>query len=186
MNWQEKIAVTQELLDTVDSLDIHFRLTDGATNSFLESMRQRFPFVDDEYLSFLKLSNGARLDLCVLFGSGEDPDPSFPSVIADLESMRDDLEYTEWQQIAADDGVIPIGRDSGCSRFLMMPNKEIILVDVIRQTPAVGRVIAQSFAELLEDVFMGEHFDDLFYPNKLTLEDEDAWTQHLRQQGWRP
>ncbi len=181
MSWQEKLEKTRRVREQGESLNIYFDLVAGASDQFLDLLRRRFPFIDEEYLSFLKISDGASFDMCTLFGSGES---TYPAIIGELESLQDDLEdIPGWEDVAIRNEFVPIGKNAGGDGFLLMPDRQIVLIDYIREVPGEGRPIANSFAELLDDVFMGPGYDKLFYPDELTADYKNAWTEYLQKPG---
>ncbi|WP_339912248.1 hypothetical protein [Symmachiella dynata] len=184
MNWQEKLETTRRFCEQDDSLENYFGTAEGAPIEFMAALRDRFPFVDDDYLSFLRVSDGASFDICTLFGSGCS---RYRGVIVELESLADDLEdIPEWEDIATENQLIPIGKTAWGDGLLMMPDRQIVVIDYIHQIPGEGRTLARSFAELLGDVFMGPRFPTIVDPDQWTPDSENAWTHHLHQQGWWP
>ncbi|TWU09118.1 hypothetical protein CA54_43580 [Symmachiella macrocystis] len=184
MNWQEKLETTRRFCEHDESLDIYFELADGAPEEFLATLRDRFPFVDDDYLTFLKISDGASFDMCTLFGSGCS---GYRGVIAEIESLGEDLEdIPEWENVAVENQLIPIGKTAGGDGLLMMPDRRIVIIDYIHEVPGEGRTLAYAFSQLLDDVFMGPNFGTLLYPDKWAADDENGWTRYLHKQGWWP
>ncbi len=70
-DWAAKLVQTRAALGQTPKLTIVFDLSDSAAPAeFIQKLQHEWPFVDEEYLRFLELSDGAQIGWCVLYGSG--------------------------------------------------------------------------------------------------------------------
>ena len=172
MSWLEKLDQTRAMLSQNPELAIVFSESlPGASETFIGFLRKEFPFVDEQYLDFLRNTNGVQIDMFVLFGSEESV---FPSVIEGLK---------RWTDVLHGSGALPIGEDPSGSCIAMSRDHKIILVSNDPPDPTNTRVLAADFGQFLDEVLMGPRFPQLF-PGSWTVKHENEWTEHMRQQGW--
>ena len=170
LTWKEKIRLTHCAVSECPELAIVFAVCQGADEDFLSYLRQAFPFIDDEYVSFLRETDGVQIDMYQLFGSGRS---GFTSI---SEGMK------QWKPIIGNDG-IAIGEDPSGDCIVIGKDGRVRLVDYRMQQSQDGRIMAESFPELVGDVLMGPSFPKVF-PNGRIPAHENEWTRFLRRQGW--
>lgn len=170
LSWKEKIRLTHSAVSESPELAIVFSDSHGANEDFLSNLRQAFPFIDDEYVSFLRETDGVQIDMYQLFGSGR----------SGFTSISDGIK--RWKPIIGDDG-IAIGEDPSGDCIVIGKDGRVRLVDYRMEQGQDGRILAESFSELVGDVLMGPSFPKLF-PNGWSPAHENEWTRFLRRQGW--
>ncbi|HXK59512.1 MAG TPA: SMI1/KNR4 family protein [Acidobacteriota bacterium] len=167
MVWKEKIAALIADRDKRDALKMLFDCAaNGCPDEFIQTLVEKFPFLPADYLEFLRFTDGAQLDLFVLFGSGES---SFPP----LESLM-----RRWAEVLPPREACPIGEDSGGGVFWIAPDGRVHLHYI---DSAESEALAQSYGELLSEVFLGPRYLSLF-PRGATARNE--WLLYLREKGW--
>jgi hypothetical protein len=171
MLWKQKISHVKQLLPLRNELNIVFADSPGASEVAINRLKLQYPFVDEEFLAFLRLTNGVQIDFFVLFGVGES---RFTSI---------QIAAQRWSFLLNPIEAIPIGEDPVGSCFAIIQDKSVVVVDYTMSDLYQGRVLATSFSEFLGDVLMGEKFPSLF-PGSWAAEYENEWTRFLRDQGW--
>lgn len=170
MDWLEKLRQTRDAATTTPELAIVFAARDGLGVFDLDRIKQSFPFVDEEYLRFLRETGGLQIDMYQLFGSD----------VSGLTSLVEG--WRRWRPVVRDEG-IPIGEDPSGDCIVLCRDGMIRLVIAQMDNVVAGRVLARTFSEFLVDVLMGPLFPTLF-PLGWTSEHENEWTGFLRKQGW--
>lgn len=171
MTWKQKISQVKQLLLLRDELNIVFADSLCASESAVKHLKLQYPFVDEELLAFLRLTDGVQIDFFVLFGVGESRFTSIQTAAQRWSFLLNPIE------------AIPIGEDPAGSCFAMFPDKSVVAVDHTMNNLHQGRVLATSFSEFLGDVLMGAKFPSLF-PGSSPADHENEWTRFLRDQDW--
>jgi hypothetical protein len=172
MTWYEKLQATRVALHDTPEMAIVF--SEGkvaATEEFITTLIEQFPFVSEDYINFLRLVNGLQIDVCVLFGSGTTP---FPSIFGAVN---------RWQDIIDISKVLPIGEDSTGSCFALNQKREIWRYDYDLPELINHNKLADTFPEFLNDVLMGQRFPDLFGDN-WEYRTNSQWIFHMNNCGW--
>lgn len=138
---------------------------EGAREEFLDQLRRRWPFVPDSYLKFLSVTDGAQIDLFVLYGSGRS---SYPGIFS--ENARANRSYSN--------DALAIGEDASGGEFVMLSNGAI---QVHRSDPPEPpELVAANFDDLLDQVMLGPRYYAFFgKPRKHT-----DWGDFLHEEGW--
>lgn len=172
MNWQDKIQITRaELVRRPELAMVFSEGTRGASEQFLLALRENRPFLEGDYLQFLRLENGLQIDTCVLFGSGE----SQFSPLGKAEKR--------WTNILDTSKYFVFGEDSSGGCFAVGNDKEIWLYDHDPPDPTNAKRLAIDFADFMTNVLMGPRFVDLFggiTANRV----HRLWNVFMSEQGW--
>src|SRR5262249_50533587 len=115
-SWKEKTRLTHEAALAIPELAMVFSDCRGADEEFLVNLRIQFPYVDNEYLTFLQISDGMQLDMYHLFGSGRSQFTSIPDGVK------------RWAAILEGRG-IPIGEDPSGDCFVLCKDGSVRLID---------------------------------------------------------
>lgn len=140
-------------------------LTSPAPEEFVEQVKQRWPSAPLSYLEFLSETDGAQLDLFVLYGSGNS---QFPSLI-DVNDRRGATKS---------DSDIFIGEDASGEAFLLSSNAAVHSVS--SDPPGERLLVAANFDDLLDQVFMGPRYIDYFH----TPRGHTDWIDFMKEQQW--
>jgi len=171
VGWKEKLQIVKASVNEREDLMIVFQAVTGAPKRFIKGIYADFPFLGESYGEFLEETDGAQIDMFMLFGSG----------ISGFSSVR--KEFQEWGRILEGSGWLPIGKDALGDTFILTESGRVVLVDYQMDRVSDGRLIANSFDEFLDEVLMGGRFSELF-PSGWGQEDENEWTLFMREQGW--
>jgi hypothetical protein len=172
MAWQDKLQVTRRALADRPEMAIVFDASSqGASEDFLRTLIASYPFLSQDYLDFLKTTDGLQIDMCVMYGSGMTP---FRSIVQAANMWRPILDLSRF---------CPIGEDVSGRCFALNCEGEVWRFDHDPPDPANARKLASSFSEFLDNVLMGSRFVELFDGYWQNRRDNE-WTQHMRHQGW--
>jgi len=172
MSWINKFQVTRDASEQNPRLGIVFDSAGPASEVFLASLKERYSFIAEEYLTFLRQSDGAQIWMYVLAGSGES---TFPSIDRLIERWNANLGTAAL--------IVPIGEDPSGSCLALTEDGRVVLLDFKMDSPDEAEAIATSFDEFLDKVLMGNKYPSLFIGG-LTPDHENEWTEYLREQGW--
>ncbi len=168
--WCEKLNKTAMALEQSPELAIVFGLSkSGAPEEFLQVLQTKYCFIDADYLQFLRMTDGAHIDSCVLRGSGSS---SFPS-ISEAISI--------WHGSLGGPNDLPIGEDYSSRCIAMNFKGQILLYEHNPSGPQPPTLLASCFAEFLDEIVMGHEYDRLYSG----IDDNDQWIAYLKQQGWK-
>lgn len=173
MNWDQKIAKTKEYAQNVREMIMVFSAYPGASGEMIIALKDKYPFVDEEYLDFLKASNGIVIETIVLYGLENDQFISMHKVETRLSSVRG----------VGQDG-IPIGHLPSNDYIILCIDGKVRIINYLMTDLLEGDIIAESFSIFLNDFLMGSRFLELWLPGIWTEEDETDWTRFLRSKGW--
>lgn len=177
MNWKEKIEFIASCLEDNEEIEQDFYLKDnGAAKAFLDTLVNAFPFVQEDYLEFLKISDGADIAQCRLLSEREFKSGS--SLYSDRY-----LKY-EW---------MPFGYEAGGDPLLLNRNGKIFLGEG-KSSSNDALFIADSFSDFLCNVLMGQRYasifrvldtsDQLEFYNEELEEGDDPWLTFLVKNNW--
>jgi hypothetical protein len=172
MAWQDKLEITRTALAQRPEMAIVFdEGGKGAPEEFLSTLVATYPFLPQEYLDFLRTTDGLQIDMCMVYGSGMTPFRSIPQA-AEL-----------WRPILNLSRFCPIGEDASGRCFAVNREGEVWRFDHDPPDTGNARKLASSFSDFLDNVLMGSRFVELFDGHWANRRDNE-WTQHMRQVGW--
>jgi hypothetical protein len=170
MTWREKLEITRRSLPDHPTLEIVFELAAaGAPEAFISALRSQYPFITNDYLEFLRFSDGAQLWMFVLFGSKPSTFPSIPEA------------RSRWASNLGDR--LPIGEDPSGMCLVMERAGNIVTIDYTTDAGDHVESLASTLGEFLDEVLLGPRFPELFKDSR-EGPPENEWTAHLRHQGW--
>ncbi len=169
MSWQKKIERIRSLSAENEEIGIVFECSEtGVPESALGKLLASFPFLPDEYIDFLAITNGAQLDHCVLFGTDTS---SFP--------VLDDL-HRRWKELFPPNNYFCFGEDSGGGVFYLQTDGSVWLAEP--QAPHSKRVISSGFGYFLDEILMGSKYATILFPFGTFQGDE--LLEFLKREGW--
>jgi len=171
VSWESKLIETIKAAASDPMMGVVFGTSAPADPSFIQHLKESKPNLDDDYLRFLSLTDGAQLWMYVLGGSGRSALPS-------LEILD-----RRWKPNTERLGVFPIGEAPDGSCIAIAENGRVVQFDYRAEQPSDIIDLASSFSTLLDDVFMGHLFYSLFDVPPEEIEDNE-WTDYLRKKGW--
>ena len=173
MDWVAKFDAVVASLETDVSIEQDFFVKEhGAKESFLNKLESDYPFVPDDYVRFLRMTDGATIAQCRFLGSA-----NFDS-LAPLHS--DTYPKNDW---------LLIGLDPGGDPLLLHKTRKVAIGEG-KSSSGNFEVLASNFGEFLCDVLMGQRFASVFrvrddhqrfYEGEI---DQDPWIAYLVKQGW--
>lgn len=171
MTWKEKLAVTREDAARIPEMIMCFHEYPCASEAFIHELRSKFPFVDEEYIEFLRQTDGARFFVFALFGSERSWDRTILG------------ETARWKR-EIDDGGVVISADAYGNPIVLCKDRRVRLLD-FREIDKMedGVVLADTFASFLSDVLMGDRLS-LLMGGEIPADFESEWITHLRRHGW--
>jgi hypothetical protein len=168
--WLHKLRTAQDFLKVEPELAAVFATNDaGAPAPFLNDLVHSYPWLDNEYLEFLSITDGIHLMAHVLYGSDGSRFPSLHSAVR------------RWKGIINTTSELPIGADPSGGAILLRKSGDIFHFPSDPPEPIYGTVIASRFSELIDMVFMGSFITRLFDEK---LPSENPWLKFLRQRKW--
>jgi hypothetical protein len=170
VNMFEKLEVLKKAR-AAGELTIHFWWPGkGAPNEFVHDLND-YGWLPKDYIQFLTGSDGASFDNFVLYGSG------IPRPRQSVWKLRN-----LWAKFVPMADVFPIGVDPNGSVFCIC--REGCVLRYSSEPPFSAEHIADDFASLVCDVFLGERF--LAYFGELDPKETvgDEWVEFLQRQGW--
>ena len=173
MNWDQKISETQEYAGSADEMIMVFSAYPGASGEMINRLKNKYPFADEEYLDFLKTSNGIVIETIVLYGLNDNQ----------YNSMHDAEDLWGFVRGVGQDG-IPIGHFPSGDCLILCIDGKVRIINYTMTDILEGDIIAESFSTFLNDFLMGSRFLELWLPHIWKEEDETLWTQFLRLKGW--
>lgn len=173
MNWDQKIKETREYALRVDEMSVVFDSFPGASEEKISKLKQKYPFVAEEYLNFLVTTNGMLIDAIVLYGLENDQ----------YISIHEAEKIWNFFRGAGQDW-IPIGKDSSGDCFILCPDGRIRCIDNTMDDISEGEIVSDSFSIFLNDFLMGSRYLELYLPYTWKEEDETDWIKYLRSKGW--
>ncbi len=123
-------------------------------------------WLDEDYLSFLRLTDGAVLEMFVFYGLSDGH--TFP--ISDKGFYVEPYGKDDW---------LAVGHDPGGDAFVIHRSGRIATIGS-DPPPDEPVPLCDSFHELIEVVCCGQRYVDYFGGSP----DESEWLDHLRLQGW--
>ena len=170
MTWKEKLALSREDAAKIPEMIICFSEEPGADESFISQIASAFPFVTEDYLDFLRETDGAIMFVFVLFGS----DKSWTRTIFD--------ETAAWKYLIGDAGLV-ISADAWGNPIVLCNDRRVRLLDFTMEKIQDGLILADSFGSFLSDVLMGDRLP-LLCGGEFPEGYETEWLTHLRRHGW--
>ena len=201
MEWKDKIETIRKKVKRDDSLWILGDIHGPADEAFLERVKSTFPFVNETYLDFLRVTDGCRLSTLSFFGSGSEA--FVPEHVYDKSSMRcscifDELRHLNttlpsWRKVDNISPFVPFMKTiTGADYYLILSDGRVLEIDCEYKQAKYDVIRAHNFSEILDEIVLGHRYPSLFTaePDEyevgdLTMiEDDDDWAAFLRQQGW--
>jgi len=174
MDWKEKFHVVISSDEINDEIEADFYLKDaGAKNDFLEKIKLEYPFVTDDYLNFLRMTDGADIAQC-----------SF------LETNNFDDFASQYGQTYSKKTWMPFGFEAGGDPLLLHFSGKIAMGDGKANHENVV-FLANNFSDFLNNVLMGSKYASIFrieednfsefYQNEV---EDDPWLAFLVKRNW--
>ena len=167
MSWREKLLALRRALPD-ETLIFVFDVAEPALEEFVAQTRDMAPYLPQSYCDFLSFTDGAQMDYFVLFGSGQS---QFPPLAKAMD---------RWRPTVGTLGFV-IGEDASGAAFLIRRDGGVVLVGTDPPDLDQAELVATSFDDLLDQVFMGPRYFDLF-PQGVRSDNE--WVQLLEKHGW--
>jgi len=139
---------------------------EAATEKQLDSLRQHVPWLPDDYLEFLRITNGCVLECFVFYGIGTD----HPFSIEKHQSIVDYYGRDAWLACGHDASgdMLAIGRDGTVALAGSDP------------PPDEPVPLCDSFHSLIEDICCGQGYVDYC---RGSIEGSE-WFAHIAARGW--
>jgi len=176
MSWKEKFNLVISCLDGNEDIEQDFYIkAHGVSNIFIDNLKVNYPFITNDYLEFLEITDGADIAQCVFFGV--DDFDSSARLYVDVFSKED------W---------MPFAYEAGGDPLLLHKNGKIFLGDG-KSNKESFIFLANSFSDFLCDVLMGQRYASIFrieeiehhkfYKEELE-DDENPWLTFLVNNKW--
>ena len=176
MNWKSKFKIISQRIETNDDIEQDFYVKEkGASSESISELQKKYPFVSEEYIEFIKFTDGADIAQCRLYGTTE---------YSNGEEMYSE-EYPK-------DIWFPFGHEAGGDPLLLHQNGKVA-IGKAKNISGEYQYLASNFSEFLSEVLMGSLFPSIFRVNeesfgefiKEELEsEEDPWLMFLVEQKW--
>ena len=173
MTWQSKLEITKKYAPSNPEMVMVFDYTTASCDFFITYLKNKYPFVEEEYLDFLRITDGIYIDTFVIFGSDQS---KFSSI------SKAEVTWNFMTGVGV--GFIPIGMYPSGDSIAICSDAKIRLLNYTLNTFLDGPVISSSFSSLMNDFLLGNRFTELFLSHVWSPNDETDWTQYLRQQNW--
>lgn len=171
MTWESKLAETVEAVKDNLKLGMVFDTAEPANSEFLANLKASHPYLDDDYVRFLSISDGAQIWWYVLAGSGQ-------SSLTSLETLE-----ARWKPSIEQFGVFPIGEDPAGACVAITQDGRVVQFDYRAETESDLVELAPSFDAFLDEVLMGERYYSLFDVPPSEIED-NHWLEFMKQKEW--
>lgn len=174
VDWKAKFDHAEAGVETNEAIEQDFYLQpQGASAETIARLKSTFPFAADDYVEFLRRSDGADIAQC-RFVAGD-------RIVAQVEQYGDVYPPDRW---------LPFGYDAGAVPLLLHESGKVALGEGNGSTE-VAEFLADSFASFLSDVILGQRYGGIFrvpgedqadfYAEEIA---EDPWLAFLVEQGW--
>lgn len=197
MHWRQKFDVVRAELSENEQLWSTFDLHEGAAETFVAALKAAFPFVGDEYVEFLRYTDGCRIYTEFLLGSGAShfvpdfiEDKNFfqcPALFEEAANLE--VSLREWRNVDEIGEFMPVAMSTTREEYyLMLASGEILCVDTEEKETAHDNYVGKSFGEFLNEYMMGPKQPLLLYDHidEWKPDMENELTQYLHKQGWWP
>lgn len=164
--WRDKLAVLRRQPQEPPLLFVFSSSDQPAPVDHIAAVQARAPFVPPSYLDFLQITDGAQFDFFVLYGSGQ----------SQFRSLADANE--SWSRVVDLSKSLVIGEDAGGNAFILDEDGRVRRMRT--DPPDKSFVVAESFDDLLDTVFMGPRYIDLVQE----IDEDNAWWPVLRENKW--
>lgn len=171
MNWEFKFAEAAKAAKDNLKLGMVFDAIEPADPSFIADLKASHPYLDDDYLQFLSITNGAQIWWYIFAGSRT-------STLATLESLQ-----SRWRPNIIHMRLFPIAEDPGGACIAMTQDRRIVQFDHRAESKSDLIELASCFSDFLNDVLMGEKFYSLFNVDSSELKDNE-WLDFMKSKGW--
>ncbi len=176
MNWKEKFQVIklcsdEELLGLIE--DDFYVKDKGSSVEFIKNIRALYPFVTDDYIEFLNMTNGADIAQCRFL-----EEDNFDSI-----AMVHSGSYPKEKWMT-------FGLDAGGNPILLHESGKVALGEG-KANKEIYTFVADSFSDFLSEVIMGQRYASIYRiePDKF-IEfykaeiEEDPWLDFLIKIRW--
>jgi len=174
MDWKDKFRIVNSCIDTNEDIEQDFYIkSEGAPNDFVLKLKAIYPFVTEDYLQFLEMTDGADIAQCRF-----------------LEANNFDSFAEQYGQSYPKKSWMPIGYEAGGDPLLLHKNGKIALGEG-KANKEVFTFLASNFSEFISEVLMGQRYASIFriekgefnefYEDEL---DDDPWLAFLIQNQW--
>jgi hypothetical protein len=176
MNWKEKFRFVSQYLEANDDIDQDFYIKEaGANSETLSVLSTKYPFISEEYIEFIRVTDGADIAQCRLYGSSE---------YAHGEEMYSgEYKNNEW---------FPFGHEAGGDPLLLEHSGKVA-IGTGKSVSGEFEYIANNFSEFLSEILMGTNYPSIFRIGKENYSEfiqrelesgDDPWLNFLVKQKW--
>jgi hypothetical protein len=174
MKWKEKFKVASGYVELDEDLEQDFYLKEfGANDDFISMLRDKYPYISEDYIYFLKLTDGADIAQCTFFSS--------TTFSRGAEMYSDIYPDSNW---------FPFGHEAGGDP-LMLHNSGKVAIGHGKSTSGEFNFLANSFSDFLNEIIMGPRYPSIFRLEEKDYTDfykeeleEDPWLAFLIEQKW--
>jgi len=174
MNWKDKFTIVSSGIDTNEDIEQDFFIKGkGAPYEFISKLKAEYPFVTEDYIQFLEMTDGADIAQCRF-----------------LESNNYDSIAPQYGGTYSKERWMPIGYEAGGDPILLHNSGKIALGEG-KSNKESFIYLAENFSDFLCEVIMGPRYAsifrivqdkyDEFYAEEL---EEDPWLAFLVENGW--
>jgi hypothetical protein len=174
MDWKDKFRIVNSCIDTNEDIEQDFYIKGkGASSEFILKLKSRYPFVSEDYLQFLEITDGADIAQCRFLEEGD-----FDSIAG------------QYGQIYPKERWMPFGYEAGGDPLLLGNSGKVALGEG-KANKEVFIILANSFSEFLCEVLMGQKYAsvfrveqdeyDKFYKEEI---EDDPWLAFLVKNQW--
>lgn len=144
----------------------YFDSREAASNTILNGLRSRWSWLSEEYLDFLRVTNGCVLEFFVFYGAG----------------INDSVTVETCQHVAepyGNDRWFVAGHDASGDALVLGQSGDVGLIGT-DPPPDEPTRLCSGFHELIEHVCCGPGYADYFGGDV----DESEWFEFIRARGW--
>ena len=174
MNWIDKLNAVEACLETNEDIEQDFYIKQsGASRHLIAKLQVDFPWVAEDYIRFLELTNGADIAQCRFV--------ECERLGSSLEMYGETYPTERW---------LPFGFEAGGDPLLLHKSGKVALGKG-KSNSEEFQYLADSFSSFLSDVIMGQRYASIFripqdehaafYAEAIG---EDPWLAFLVEQEW--
>ena len=143
-----------------------FQAYPPASEDDLAELKAVRPWLPDDYVEFLRLTDGAVLEMFVLYGAAE----GHPHSIKNRSFYIEPYGKDDW---------FPVGNDPAGDAIVIHRSGRIATIGS-DPPPDQPTCLCDTFHELIEEFCCGPRYIEYFRGSP----DGSDWLEHLRSQGW--
>ena len=174
MNWKDKFKIVSSCLETNEEIEQDFYIKDiGASDAAISLIHQKYLFLPQDYFDFLRVTDGADIAQCRLFGS--------------TKYIRASEIYTE---VYPEETWFVFGAESGGDPLLIGCTGKVI-IGAGKSYSGEFELLPNSFSDFLSEVIMGPKYPMIFGIKESGFsafvkaeEKEDPWLAFLIERKW--